>query len=224
MITYLSSPGSQMHAHALSGMPVLISFGCWSEWLSSYVPSFGRVLVDSGAFSEFNSGKKIEQDPYLSWAERWRGKVDGIAAVDDIRGDWRNGIKRWLEARDWTFPTYHESDPPEALDEILSHDPSMIGLGGLPPRRNATADWLTRTWPRIPRDLPVHGWAMRWHPQWPWRSIDSTNWILDSQKLTRDLYWLTPAECVELVVKRYQREKHARKVDPWNTDQTTFGL
>lgn len=202
-----------MHAAALQGVPVLISFGTWATWLHAYVPSFDRFIVDSGAFSEFNSGKAIEQDKYLAWADQWRGTADAIAALDDIRGNWRNGLARWLEAREWTFPTYHEADEPEALDAILAHDPSMIGLGGLPPRGRKTGDWLRETLPRIPASVRLHGWAMRGHIEHRWHSVDSTNWWLDTRKVLDACAWLTPAEAVEIVIKRYKRAKFLRPAE-----------
>ena len=51
MTVYLASPRSQMQAAAVEGVPVLISFALFNPWHERYVPSFERVLLDSGAYS-----------------------------------------------------------------------------------------------------------------------------------------------------------------------------
>lgn len=203
MRVYLSSPGSQMHAHAVRDMPVLISYACTSDWLDDYAPSFGSVLIDSGAFSEMNTGRKIDLNAYAEWAEERRGWVEAVAALDDIRGDWQRGLKNW-RAHPWMFPTYHNSDPPEALETILSYQPKWLGLGMVPPRDKR--EWLYETLERLPAGLHVHGWALQGYADHPrLDSVDSTNWFRDAWQVKKDLPWLTPAECVEIVVKRYQR-------------------
>lgn len=213
MRVYLSSPGNQMQAAAVKDMPVLLSFavcGTW-DWIGSYAPSFSRVLVDSGAFSEFNSGKVVDLDAYAEWAKQWHW-ADAIAALDDIRGDWKKGIANWRKYPHM-FPTYHSSDPPEALEAILKFRPKWLGLGMVPPRNKEP--WLRRTLNRL-ENVPVHvhGFALQEYAHLPrLDSVDSTNWFRDSQKLlvnslTRHL---TPAEALEIVVKRYQRRVRLRE-------------
>ena len=200
-----------MHADHLKGMPVLLSYACAGAWVDDYLPSFGRVLIDSGAFSVLNSGKRVEVDAYAEWAAEYRelGHVDAVGALDDIAGDWERGLSNWRRYP-WQFPTYHDSDPEEALDVILSHSPAWVGLGMVPPRDKEA--WLLRTLERIPAGVHVHGWALRaydWHPRID--STDSTNWFRDAWQMRKDIPWLTPAECVEIVVKRYQRECRAKR-------------
>ena len=221
MVVYLSSPGSQMHADHLRGMPVLLSYGASgpTRWLGRYIPSFGRLLIDSGAFSEMNSGVKIDLEAYAEWAQQFQW-ADAIASLDDIRGDWERGLENWRRFP-WMFPTYHDSDPPEALDAILSHEPKWIGLGMVPPR--TSEHWLTETLERIPAGVHVHGWALRGFSHLSRiDSFDSTDWFLASQRIQPSLWWLTPAECVEIVVKRYQRE--SRKMSRPDTEQGALNL
>lgn len=220
LTVYLSSPGSQMHADHVSGMPVLLSYAVYSrkdggvpKWIEDYAPSFGRVLIDSGAFSEFNTGKKIDRNAYSDWAQRWH-MADAVAALDDIRGDWERGLTNWIE-QPGSFPTYHDSDPEEALDEILKRKPTWLGLGMVPPRKSA--HWLKATLERLSqpehRHIHVHGWALRAYTQYSRiNSVDSTNWFRDAQQIltNRLTQHLTPAEALQIVVKRYQRE--SRKV------------
>lgn len=217
MTFYLSSPGSQMHADWCNGMPVLVSYAIYPKpskdkcpWLDDYVPSFSRVLVDSGAFSEFNSGKKVDGGKYRDWQARWKevGHVDAVAGLDDIAGDWRKSLNNYRLYGG--FPTIHESDPPELLEELIPlarERGNWLGVGLIPPRAGKWR-WVRDTLNQIPDDLHVHVWAggeYAGHPRVD--SADSTNWFRDAWAYKNQLPFLTPAECVEIVIKRYQRER-----------------
>lgn len=215
MTFYLSSPGNQMHADYCRDMPVLLSYALWKPWLADYVPSFTRLLIDSGAFSEFNSGKKVDGAKYQDWCQRWQdvAHIDAVAGLDDIAGDWRKSLRNY-EAFGG-FPTYHESDPPELLNDLLPiarERGGWLGVGLIPPRGGKWR-WVKETLNRIPPGLHVHVWAggeYCGHPRVD--SADSTNWFRDAWMYKNQLPFLTTAECVELVVKRYQRERR-RPVD-----------
>jgi hypothetical protein len=208
MTFYLSSPGNQMTADHCRDMPVLVSYALYSKWMDQYVPSFSRVLVDSGAYSEFNSGKVIDGHAYRDWCQRWNdtAHIDAIAGLDDIRGDWRRSLKNYELFGG--FPTFHETDPPELLEDLLPiarERGRWLGVGLLPPR---SGKWrfVKETLARIPQGIHVHFWAggeYCGHPRV--NSCDSTNWLLDAMAYRKDLPFLTMAECVELVVKRYKR-------------------
>ena len=216
-VAYLSSPGNQMHASFLAGMPALVSYALYPKgtkkkgpWLDDYIPSFSRVLIDSGAFSEMNSGVVVDGAAYRDWQSRWVGvaHVDAIAGLDDIRGDWRRSLRNYEMYGG--FPTYHETDPPELLDELVPmarERGGWLGVGLLPPRGGKWG-WVRRTLGRVPDDLHIHLWAggeYAGHPRCD--SWDSTNWFRDAWAYRNDLPFLTPAECVELVVKRYRRHR-----------------
>jgi hypothetical protein len=210
---YLSSPKSQMQADKLRDMPVLLSFAVVGreKWLGDYVPSFSRLLLDSGAYSEFTGAAKVSLDAYAEWAAQFPF-ADGVAALDDIRGDWERGMENWRRYPAM-FPTFHNSDPDEALDVILGYQPRWLGLGMVPPRDKT--QWLDRTLARIPPGIHVHGWALRTYGDRPRiDSFDSTNWFRDVKYLLLDpkTAHLTPAECLEVIVKRYQREARTPRV------------
>jgi hypothetical protein len=207
---YLSSPGSQMHANCARGMPVLLSFTTWNPWLDSYTASFSRLLIDSGAFSELNSGAKVDGAAYRDWAARWSECVhlDAVAGLDDIRGDWRRSLKNYELYGG--FPTMHETDPPELLDQLVPlarGRGGWLGVGLLPPRAGKWR-WVKEALARVPADLHVHffaGGEYLGHPRVD--SADSTNAWLDvyAMRQNRLTAHLTPAECCEVVVKRYRR-------------------
>lgn len=234
MTAYLSSPGSQMHADHLAGMPVLVSFALYPKgtktkgpWLDDYVPSFRRLLIDSGAFSEMNSGVKVDGSAYREWQGRWAdvAHVDAIAGLDDIGGDWKRSLANY--ERYGGFPTFHDTDPPELLGDLIplaGERGGWIGVGLKPPRAGKW-EWVKRTMGRIPNGLHVHFWAggeYAAHPRVD--SWDSTNWFRDAWAYRKQLPFLTPAECVELVVKRYQRQ--AKTLPPMakrSEQQSLFG-
>jgi len=223
---YLSSPGNQMHADHLRGMPVLLSYALYQRWMDDYVPSFARVLIDSGAFSEFNSGKKVDGSAYRDWQSRWAdtAHVDAVAGLDDIRGDWRRSLRNYELYGG--FPTFHESDPPDLLADLIPiarERGGWLGVGLLPPR---SGKWrfVKETLSRIPSDLHVHLWAGgEYSGHTRCDSWDSTNWFRDAWMYRNDLPFLTPAECVELVVKRYQRTRR-KPVDPSVTPSLFAGV
>lgn len=210
MIVYLASPNTQQQAEHAAGMPVLVSYANYDNWMSrGYQQSFRRVLVDSGAFSEFNTGRKIDVAEYSAWAEGWVEHADAVAGLDDIAGDWRRSLHNY-EAVPFGFPTFHETDPPELLDDLIQlakERGQWIGLGLLPPR-DGKEKWVRKTLDRIPEGLHVHGWAMRRYTHCRrLDSVDSTNWWRDAMDMRQIplLSHLTYGECLEIVIKRYQR-------------------
>lgn len=229
MTFYLSSPNNQTQADYCADMPVLLSYALWPKreraWVDDYVPSFARVLIDSGAFSEFNSGVVVDGVAYRDWCQRWSetAHVDAVAGLDDIRGDWRKSLKNYELYGG--FPTYHETDPPEFLDECLrvsADRGNWLGVGLLPPR-GGKWKWVRKTLDRVPPETHLHFWAggeYCGHPRVD--STDSTNWFRDAFKYKTQLPFLTPAECIELVVKRYQRTK--RVASPRSTESDALGI
>lgn len=207
MIFYLSSPCTQQQAQVVAGMPVLLSFATWSPYLYRYQQTFSRILIDSGAYSELNSGKKIDLGAYKNWAEQWRGHADAIAGLDNISGDWKQSLENYA-AIPWSFPTIHDTDPIELLDELIPmalERKTWLGIGLKPPR-GKKEEFIRKVLEKVPDDLHIHGWALGAYAHIRrLDSLDSTNWWRDGMKLRTQLPWLTYGETLELVVKRYQR-------------------
>jgi hypothetical protein len=204
---YLAHPGNQLQAYVAEGMAVLVSYANHYDWIDKWIPTFGRVLIDSGAYSVLNSKRTIDVRAYTEWAaERYaRGDVDAYAGLDDIAGDWRQSLKNY---RYGGFPTMHDTDPPELLDDLIPiarAQGGWIGLGLQPPRHRKEA-FVRSVLERLPDDLHVHGWALRAYAHLRrLDSVDSTNWWRDAMALRTKMPWLTFGECQELMVKRYQR-------------------
>jgi hypothetical protein len=166
MRVYLASPNTQQQAEHAQAMPVLMSFGVYSPWMDQYVPGYGKLLIDSGAYSEINSGKSIDLSAYCDWSERWADRADAVAGLDDISGDWRKSLANYERVG---FPTFHDTDPEELLPDLIDiarERRNWLGIGLLPPRAGRE-DFLRRTLDRIPDDIHIHGWALRAY--WPHR-------------------------------------------------------
>lgn len=221
MTVYLASPTSQAQGAAVRDMPVLMSYAMYRGWVDGYQQSWGKILIDSGAYSELTSGKSIDLEEYKDFAARWSDRAEAIAALDDISGDWRRGLRNLEQGPG--FPTIHSSDPEDLLEDLIPaarERGGWIGVGILPPRTEKHTDWLERTLERIPPDLHVHGWALRkwWNRLRRIDSVDSTNWWRDAMSLRSrsGLGFLTYSECLEIVVKRYKRER--RTLPPLQDD------
>lgn len=223
---YLASPGNQAQAHMAEGMPVLVSYASFAPWMERYVPSFGRLLVDSGAFSVMTTGKHIDVAEYASWATDFSGRsgVDAWAGLDDIEGDWRKSLKNYEHGG---FPTFHDTDPWELLPELVDmarQRGRWLGIGLKPPR-TGKREFVERVLEQVPADLHIHGWALRIYSSCRRiDSVDSTNWWRDGMDVRTKLPWLTYTEALEIVVKRYQRWARLNDEEKKITRRTMKGL
>ena len=211
MTVYLASPNTQQQAEHVADMPVLLSYAIagpkGGRWVEKYAPTFRRILIDSGAYSEFTTGKKIDVSAYAGWAERWDGHADAVAGLDDIAGDWRKSLTNY-ERFPGGFPTFHDTDPPDLLPDLVAmarERGQWLGLGLKPPREGKES-WVRHVCDQIPEGIHVHGWALRLYTKVRrLDSVDSTEWWRTAMKLRRDLPWITYGEALELVIKKYQR-------------------
>lgn len=208
MTVYIGTPCNQLQASLVEDMPVLISFAAACEFLESggYARTFRPLLLDSGAFSELNSGVRVDLAAYVDWVQRWPHAI-AWAGLDDISGEWRRSLENYKAGG---FPTFHDTDPDWLLDELVPIARERGGwLGvGLKPPRSGREDWLKRTLARVPDDIHVHGWALGRYAHLPRiDSIDSTHAWIEWQKIRNALGpWLTPAEAMQLAVKKVRRE------------------
>jgi len=208
MKVYLASPSNQLQADAVRDMPVLLSYALYDKFMDRYQQCFSRLLIDSGAYSQFNTGKKIDIAKYAEWAARWEDHADAVAGLDDISGDWRQSLKNYA-AMPQGFPTIHDTDPPELLKDIVQlavERKHWIGIGIAPPREGKER-FVRWACDNIPEDIHIHGWALRLYTKVRrLDSVDSTNWFRDAFKVRKVYPWLTFGESLEIIVKRYQRE------------------
>ena len=207
-------------------MPWLVSFATYRKigLDRRYYATASSILVDSGAYSQLtNPDLKIDLGEYRDFCDRWP-HAEAWAGLDDIGGDWKRSMANY-QAFETSFPTFHDTDPPELLGELIAmaqERNQWIGIGLKPPREGKEA-FVRRTLEQIPDDLHVHGWALYRYAHLRLGSVDSNNWSMDTMKI---LNWgvtahLTPAEAIEIVVKRYQRMEVLRD-DPASAQMEAF--
>lgn len=226
MRVYLASPDNQLQAQAASGSPVLLSFAICGEqpWMQKgYAASFSRLLLDSGAYSVHTKSVTVDLVEYSDWVAQFK-HVDAVAGLDDIGGDWRKSLKAYEQGIG--FPTIHDTDPDHLIDELIPisrERGNWLGVGICPnPTRTGREDWLRRTLERVPKDIHVHGFALRTYSHVTrMDSFDSTSWWRCAMRIRKEMgTWLTFAEALELSIKQIQRTARMRdQVDETSKQQ-----
>jgi len=184
--------------------------------------TFERILLDSGAYTQYKQGGVVDIEGYLDWVARFP-HIDAFAGLDDIGGDYKRSLRNYEKGG---FPTIHDQDPPELLDDLIPIARSAggwIGIGCTPDdsgRRMGREDWLLRTLKRIPDDLHVHGFALRHYSYIPrFDSFDSTAWFRSAMRLRKIIGpWLMHDEAIELSIKQCMRSVRF-PADPGEAEQ-----
>jgi hypothetical protein len=99
------------------------------RWLAD--PRF-EILLDCGAFSAFNAGKRIDLDDYVRFVQKWEKHLHGYMALDvvqDPAGTERN-LKIMLDRGLKPIPVHVFGDEADRMDELfsLSHWVALAGL------------------------------------------------------------------------------------------------
>lgn len=140
-------------------------------------------VLDSGAFSAFNSGTEIRLQDYIDCCKRLRDEHPDLVEIFalDVIGDWeaslRNCEEMWRQGVE-AIPCFHEGSPFHALTSMAGNYPK-IALGGVANQRGQKKhDWIgqcfARVWPK-----KVHGFGVgdaRTILGFPFHSVDATNW------------------------------------------------
>lgn len=153
-------------------------------------------LLDSGAFSMWRRQKAVSLDKYMSFIDKTNQMLDGYFALDVIPGSpgkmpTKDEAKmasdeslRNLQIMELNgfrpIPVYHEGEPIELLDHLVSRKYPLIALGATASRgRPEIVDWLLPIFQRH-KHQAFHGLAMtqRRIIEWlPFESVDSTTWL-----------------------------------------------
>jgi len=146
---------------------------------------FRSWVMDSGAFSAQNSGKKIDLQAYIECCKEMQARDPLLVEVFalDVIGDWRASLKNYEEM--WrqgveAIPCWHKGEPWDALMG-LAKDYPKIALGGLvgtpaKAKRKIIEQAFARVWPK-----PIHGFGLCSQDLvlgFPFHTVDATNWEL----------------------------------------------
>ena len=167
-------------------------------WNSLAVKSnFPRVIIDSGAFTAWSTGKQIKPEDYGKWAiefdKKWRHKFASLYFMNlDVIGDqdatWKN--QRKLENMGLTpIPIVTFNVDLKHLDKALA-EYDYIALGGLVPysrNKKVLSKWLDTCFSRVVqykrktgilRKIHLLGVTTDWVlKRYPCYSSDSSSWV-----------------------------------------------
>lgn len=146
-------------------------------------------VMDSGAFSAYNSGITIILDDYIAICKEMLSQhkdLTEIYSLDDIK-DWRktkkNTEEMWRRGVE-AIPCFHFGEPWDVL-KGYARDYPKIALGGIAKvnkvvKKKWTEQCFARVWPK-----KIHGFAYGTETimkTFPFHSTDATNWELRPRK------------------------------------------
>ena len=154
--------------------------------------SFRDWVLDSGAFSAYNSGLEIKLQDYIDFCKLRLAHDPQLTEVFalDVIGDWKASLRNCEEM--WrqgvhAIPCFHAGEPWEALLQ-MARDYPKVALGGVAyANSNQKIQWaeqcFARIWPK-----KIHGFGFGSERQvmaLPWHSVDATTWLLGPSKFGR---------------------------------------
>lgn len=144
------------------------------------------LFLDSGAFSAFTRGEKIDLDDYIKFIKENEYRLDVYATLDVI-GDYKQteiNTQYMLDKGLNPLPIFHHGSPEKEL-ERLCEKYDYIGFGGLVPlalEQKRLIKWLDRAFSIVKDYWPmkIHGLGVNSFKLWkryPFYSTDATSWL-----------------------------------------------
>ena len=147
-----------------------------------------KVFLDSGAFSAFSLGAKVDLPKYCDWIKKHEDIVEHASVLDSIgsaQGTFDNQIA--MEKLGVSpLPCYHYGEDPRFLEYYVANY-EYITIGGMVPiTRPQLKLWLDEIWEKYLTDgsgrpkLKVHGFGLtsvELMARYPWYSVDSSSWV-----------------------------------------------
>lgn len=178
------------YVRLMQGRPVMYSYLGRGRAAYEDLSVFGGAALDSGAYSVWKRGARVDLGEYAEYCASVESRVDWYANLDVI-GDWRGGLvdlaameKRGLRP----VPVFHLGEPLSLLADLVSgYARVAIGRG---PGVSFRQMWrlLEAIFDRYSdaEGVPTcrfHGFRMtdrRLMARFPFDSVDSTTWISGS--------------------------------------------
>ncbi len=150
---------------------------------------FRDWVMDSGAFSAYNSGAVIDLQAFIDCCHERKEKDKQLTEIFalDVIGDWKASLANtevmWSQGVE-AIPCYHYGEPWEVLTHLAKTYPK-IALGGVAAAKAGvkepwTEQCFARAWP-----CKIHGFAYGTEKavqKFPFHSVDATNWELRPRK------------------------------------------
>tara|TARA_R110001632_G_scaffold229939_3_gene366849 strand:- start:1373 stop:2173 length:801 start_codon:yes stop_codon:yes gene_type:complete len=164
---------------------ILLSFfyykGAMKKYIDNNYSRFDNLLLDSGAFSFYNSGKEICLNKYVeSLKESPFKKYFNLDVIGDAEGSFLN-YKKMLELNTNPIPVFHADTNLKYLQKYLDST-DFISVGGLVGNKNIERN-LDVVFSEIDKggyDVSVHGLGLTSVPilkKYPFYSVDSTSYV-----------------------------------------------
>lgn len=152
-----------------------------------------RVFLDSGAFSAYTQGAKVNIDSYCRFIDRNRDIIvndDGAlcaSVLDDITDPFKTYQNQTVMEQKGVrpLPCFHYGEDTRYLEHYIANY-DYITLGGMVPiSTNDLYKWLDDLWDKHLTDgagrprVRVHGFGLttvRLMERYPWYSADSSTW------------------------------------------------
>ena len=138
------------------------------------------VMLDSGAFSAYNSGQVIDIDKYIQFIKD--NEIDlyfNLDVIGNVEGTVAN--QHYMESQGLNpIPVYHYGETLEYLDYLVEQGYSYIGLGGTVGKSvKQRQEFFDEVFARHP-NIDYHGLgvtAKALVESYNWYSCDSTTWL-----------------------------------------------
>ena len=192
LILYLASSPSKDNLEMVNrvGGNILLSFFYLKKYdlskLKQDYPNIKKVFVDSGAFSAYNIGAKIDMEKYVEYLLKYKDYYD-IAAGLDVIGDPEKTYEQCLYMKSRgckILPTLHFGDNISWLEKYRK-DWDYIALGGMGGGfvdKAKIIRWFDVIFSKYP-GMKFHGFAITSDEllkRYPFQSIDSASWMIKS--------------------------------------------
>jgi hypothetical protein len=174
--------------HIPDGHPILLSFAYnLTEMFEHYRGKSSSIIIDSGAFTVWKSGKVLDFESYANWCKQNYDHCDWFIAPDIIGGSTKENIdnlEKFIKTVpiDKVMPVFHEGDDFDLLDYYFEKGFNRIGLGATKSRgKKDLCIWLEDIFKKYPHGK-YHGLAMTQprlmqHYAGFFESADSTTWL-----------------------------------------------
>lgn len=180
-----------------------------------------NIFIDSGGFSAFTQGVKIDLQKYIDWIHENKSFITTYANLD-IVGDYKASNKNLYEMERRglkPLPVFHYGEDFRYLSD-LTKSYKYIAIGGMVPiSRQKKKLWrfLDQVFAITQGDIKLHGFGMTGREglkKYPFYSVDSTSWLGGSMR--SEIYRFIPSKGDLEVIKTKDKLKADHRTVKFN--------